>query len=356
MRTLMKFLPSLLAVAAAWAGAFGTRAQAAPRQEPQKPALELRLGYFANVTHATALVGVEAGHFARELGATASLKTFTFNAGPAAVEALLSGALDATYIGPNPAINAYVKSRGNAVRVIAGATSGGAFLVVDPAIASVEDLRGKKLASPQLGGTQDVALRAWLKKQGFRIELTGTSDVQVVPQENAQTLEQFRARNIAGAWVPEPWATRLVLEGGGKVLVDERELWPQGMFVTTHLMVRTEYLEQHPEVVRALLRGHLAAEADVLAHTAESQERVNGAIARITGKRIAPAVIEGAWKNLHFTSDPLADTLVESARAAESIGLVKLDGVNVRGIYDLRLLNELRAASGQPLLRTEVAK
>jgi NitT/TauT family transport system substrate-binding protein len=315
--------------------------------------VELRLGYFANVTHATAICGVEQGTFKAELGELATLKTFTFNAGPAAVEALLSGGLDATYIGPNPAINAYVKSKGKAVRVIAGATSGGAFLVVDSGVEKPEDLRGKKIASPQLGGTQDVALRAWLKGKGFKVELTGTSDVFVVPQENAQTLEQFRARNIAGGWVPEPWATRLVLEGGGKILVDERELWPQGQFVTTHLIVRTEFLEQHPDVVRALLRGHLAAEAALLAKPAEAQETVNAGIAKITGKRIGAEVIGGAWKNLQFTHDPLADTLVKSAKDAETIGLVQLEGVDVRGIYDLRLLNELLAGRGEPTIRTE---
>lgn len=352
----MNVFPLLLALATAAGLSFAPTADPVARFERRGEPVELRLGYFANVTHATALVGVESGHIASALGETARLKTFTFNAGPAAVEALLSGALDASYIGPNPAINAYVKSRGNAVRIIAGATSGGACLVVDSTIQSIEDLRGKRLASPQLGGTQDVALRAWLKQKGFRVELTGTNDVQVVPQENAQTLEQFRARNIAGAWVPEPWATRLVLEGGGKVLVDERELWPEGKFVTTHLLVRTEYLAEHPEVVRGLLRGHLTAEAALLAQPTESQETVNAAIARITGKRIAPEVISGAWKNLAFTSDPLSDTLVESARAAESIGLIKLDGIDVRGIYDLRLLNELLSQANRPPFRTEARK
>ncbi|MBL8976754.1 MAG: ABC transporter substrate-binding protein, partial [Myxococcales bacterium] len=185
----------------------------------------LRLGYFPNITHAAALVGVSDGIFARQLGAI-KLETFTFNAGPAAIEALLSGSLDASYVGPNPAINAFVKSRGEAVRIIAGATSGGAFLVVRPEISSAADLRGQAVASPQLGGTQDVALRSWLATQGLKTDTSGGGDVSVVPQENAQTLERFRDGKLAGAWVPEPWASRLVLEGGGKVLVDERDLWP----------------------------------------------------------------------------------------------------------------------------------
>ena len=301
---------------------------------------KLRLGYFANVTHATAIYGVEKGLFAKALEGRAQLETLTFNAGPSAIEALLSGALDATYIGPNPAINGFVKSRGEALRVVCGATSGGAFLVVVPEIESAEQLRGKRLATPQLGGTQDVALRAWLKSKGFKVELTGASDVQVVPQENAQTLEQFRERRIQGAWVPEPWATRLVLEGGGKVLVDERELWPEGRFVTTHLIVRSEYLREHPQVIRALIDGHLDAQEQILAQPAPAQEAVNVGIARITGKRIAPETIQRAWSGLTFTHDPLPATLVESARAAVQVGLLKLDGVDVLGIYDLAILNE----------------
>lgn len=317
---------------------------------PGAPPAKLRLGYFANVTHATAIQGVEKGIFKEALGERIELQTYTFNAGPSAIEALLSGALDATYIGPNPAVNAYVKSKGAAVRVVSGATSGGALFVVDQAIAKADDLRGKKLASPQLGGTQDVALRTWLRGHGFRVELTGQSDVQVVPQENAQTLEQFRSRAIAGAWVPEPWATRLVLEGQGKVLLDERDLWPEGRFVTTHLIVRTEYLERNPEVVKSLLRGHLRSEAALLADPAAAQETVNAGIAKITGKRIGPEVVQGAWRNIVFTHDPLAETLVKSARDAEQLGLVKLDGVDVRGIYDLRALNSVLAEEGRPLV------
>ncbi len=316
-----------------------------PAPHPQAPP-KLRLGYFANVTHASAIVGVESGAFAKALEGKATLETFTFNAGPSAIEALLSGALDASFIGPNPAINAFVKSRGAAIRVVSGAASGGAFLVVDPTVESIEQLRGKKLATPQLGGTQDVALRAWLRSKGFKVELTGVSDVTVVPQENAQTLEQFRARHISGAWVPEPWATRLVLEGGGKVLIDERDLWPEGRFVTTHLIVRTDFLEKHRALIRAILDAHLDTQGEMLRARERAQETVNSAIARITGKRIAPEVLSGAWSSLEFTHDPLASSLLKSARDAQDVGLVKLDGLDLLGIYDLRVLNEALGARG----------
>src|SRR5688572_88438 len=218
----------------------------------------LRLGYFPNITHAPALIGVNKGLFQQALGDT-KLEAKTFNAGPAAVEALFSGAIDATYIGPNPAINAHVQSRGEAIRIISGATSGGALLVVKPSIDSPADLKGKKVASPQRGGTQDVALRNWLKTNNLKADLQGGGDVSIVPQENAQTLETFRSGQIDGAWVPEPWATRLVQEGGGKVLVDERSLWPDGRFVTTHLIVRTKFLQEHPDAVRRLVEGQVQA-------------------------------------------------------------------------------------------------
>jgi NitT/TauT family transport system substrate-binding protein len=293
----------------------------------------LRLGYFPNITHATALVGVADGIFARQLGAT-RLETFTFNAGPAAIEALLSGSLDASYVGPNPAINAFVKSKGAGVKIVAGATSGGAFLVVRPEVSGAADLRGKQVASPQLGGTQDVALRTWLKGQGLATDLAGGGDVSVVPQENAQTLERFRGGELAGAWVPEPWASRLVVEGGGKVLVDERALWPGGQYTTTVLLVRSEYLQRHPDRALALLRGHVEATAWVQGNREAARGKVNAAIAAATGKEIGDEVLARAFASLTFTTDPQLATLERSARDAEALGLLELEGVSLADIYD----------------------
>lgn len=300
----------------------------------------MRLGYFPNITHAAALVGVDDGIFARNLGAT-KLETFTFNAGPAAIEALLSGSLDASYIGPNPAINGYVKSRGEAVRIIAGATSGGAFLVVQPDIAAAADLRGKQVASPQLGGTQDVALRSWLAAQGLVSDTAGGGDVSVVPQENAQTLERFREGKLAGAWVPEPWASRLVLEGGGKVLVDERDLWPGGQYTTTVLLVRRDFLEKHPDRAEALLRGHIEATRWLSEHPEDARTRVNAAIEKLTGKPIGKPIIDRAFPSLSFGTDPQMASLAKSAADAEQLGLLKLEGVDLAGLYDPSLLKKL---------------
>ena len=306
----------------------------------------LRLGYFLNITHATAIVGVESGIFARNLGANVKLTTATFNAGPAAVEALFSGALDASYMGPNPAINAYVRSRGEAVRIVSGATSGGAALIVRPEINAPADLRGKKVASPQLGNTQDVALRSWLQSQGLKSDAQGGGDVSVTPQENADTLVAFKSGQIAGAWVPEPWAARLVVEGGGKVLVDERDLWPGGRFPTTVLVVRTDYLQRHPDVVAGLLRGQVEANSFVNAQPAEAQRLLSGALERLTGQVLRRDVITAAWQHMTFTNDPLVGSLKQSASAAAALGFLKLDGADVAQITDLRQLNTALQASG----------
>lgn len=340
---------ALWTILAFWAGLFActTPDTPSPAASPAEP-VELRLGYFPNLTHATALVGVEKELFKGELGSGVTLETATFNAGPAAVEALLADALDASYIGPNPAVNAYVKSKGAAVRVIAGATSGGAFFVVRPEIHSAADLKGKTVASPQLGGTQDVALRAWLRSQGLSVPLTGAGDLTIAPQENAQTLETFRSGQIAGAWVPEPWATRLQIEGGGVVLVDERALWPEGRFVTTHLLVRTEYLSAHPDVVAGLIKGHLAAEDWIVAHPDEAASVANGALQKITGKPIKPEILTAAWSNLLFTHDPLASTLLKAAKDAADVGLLDLAGQDLRGLYALDPLNKALAEAGRP--------
>ena len=308
--------------------------------------VDLRLGYFPNVTHAAAVAGIEQGIYAEKLGGNINLKPATFNAGPAAIEALFAGALDATYIGPNPAINAFSKSNGEAIRIIAGATSGGAFLVTSPKIAKDADLEGRKIATPQLGNTQDVALRAWLLSKGYKTNPQGGGDVSIVPQENAQTLEQFKSGKIAGAWVPEPWATRLVQEAGGKVYLDERTLWPGGQFVTTHLIVRTAFLNEHPDVVEKLLQAHLAATEFVNREPAEAQMLTNAGIARITGKSLPEPVIAAAWNNLKFTFDPVASSLHKGAEDAKAVGLLD-PATKLDGIYELDMLNKLLVSSGQ---------
>ena len=317
-----------------------------PGLAPSQQHVDLRLGLYANLAHAPALVGLRQGIFAKALGPDVTLLRTTFGAGPDAVTALLSNSIDATYIGPNPAINAFAQSRGQAVRIVSGATSGGASLVVKPAVTSSADLKGKTLATPQLGNTQDVALRYWSSRNGLKTTLEGSGDVSIHPQENAQTLQTFRAGQIDGAWVPEPWATRLVLEGGGKVLVDERDLWPGGLFATTVLMVRTDFLRQHPAVVGRLIDGQIQSNAFINSQPADAQRIANTAINEITGKPLSDQVLAQAWGRLTFTDDPVASSLRESAQHASQVGL--LPSADLRGIFDLSLLNRALGAQGQP--------
>jgi NitT/TauT family transport system substrate-binding protein len=306
---------------------------------------ELRLGYFPNVTHAPAIVGVEEGTLADALGDT-ELTTRTFNSGTEVIEALLSGALDASYIGPSPAINGYGRSEGQALRIVSGATSGGASLVVRDEIDSPDDLAGKTLSTPSLGNTQDVALRAWLADEGFETTLEGGGEVTIQPQDNAAILETFISGQIDGAWVPEPWLTRLLAEGDGHVLVDERDLWPDGQFVTTHLIVSTQLLEDHPDVVRDLLAGHLDTLDQLEGDPDGSQQTVADAIETLTGVGLNPDVLAGAWDNLTFTPDPVADSLRKGAQDAAEAGIH--DPVDLDGIYELGLLNELLAERDEP--------
>src|SRR3954451_24617515 len=254
----------------------------------------IRLGYFPNITHAPALIGVNKGFFQDALGST-KLEAKTFNAGPAALEALLSGAIDATYIGPNPAINGWSQSKGTALKIIAGSTSAGAGLVVKPGINTAADLKGKKLATPQLGNTQDVALRAYLKQNGLNADAQGGGDVSILPQDNATALQAFAQGAIDGAWVPEPYFSRLQLESGGKVLVNEKDLWPGGQFVTTHLIVSQEFLKKYPGTVKKLLQGHLKSLDYIKNDNADAQKAANAQIEALSGKPLKDKILTASF-------------------------------------------------------------
>ncbi|MET0901837.1 MAG: ABC transporter substrate-binding protein [Acidimicrobiales bacterium] len=312
-------------------------------EAPSDP-VTVRLGYFPNVTHAPGIVGDLGGLFEESSGDNVTIETSTFNAGPEAVEALFAEALDITLIGPNPAINAFAQSDGTAVRIVSGSTSGGAFLVVREGIDSPEDLVGKSLATPQLGNTQDVALRAWLKDQGYETDDAGGGDVSIQPQANGDALAAFIAGDIDGAWVPEPFATRFIQEGGAHVLVDERDLWPDGRYVTTHLIVRTAFLEDHPDVVKGIIEG-LAAAIDLIeSDPEEAKSLTNQGIEAVTDKPLGTEVLDAAWENLAFTLDPIATSLSKSAQDAVDVGL--LEPVELDDIYDLTLLNEVLTDRG----------
>ncbi|WP_309107876.1 ABC transporter substrate-binding protein [Arthrobacter sp.] len=339
----------LIGAGAAVSSAMSTAQSAAPA--PASDAQELKLGYFGNITHAPALVGVSQGIIAKELGST-RLSTESFNAGPAAIEALNAGAIDATYIGPNPAINSFVKSQGESISIIAGAAAGGAQLVVREGINSPADLRGKTLASPQLGGTQDVALRSWLAKQGFKTNTDGSGDVAINPTENAQTLKLFQDGKLDGAWLPEPWASRLVLQAGAKVLVDEKDLWDKGEFSTTVLIVNKKFAAEHPQTVKSLLRGHAESVAWLKdAPEAEKASVLNAALKESAGAELEPDVLERSLQNIVFTVDPLAGTYKKLLQDGVEAGTTKQADLN--GMFDLTALNEV---TGENITAADLGK
>ncbi len=344
MRTITRRVLALGVGAAVLAGALAGIADAAP--PPSTPSGTLRLGYLANVTHAPALVGVQGGLFQAALGPRVTLKLSTFNAGPAEVEALLSSSVDAAYVGPNPAINAFIQSQG-AVRIVSGVASGGAFLVVRPGITSPKELKGKTLASPQLGNTQDVALRTYLARIGLKTDVSGGGDVSIRPEDNATTLQLFEQHAIDGAWLPEPYATRLVTEGGGKVLVDERTLWPKGQFATTELVVRTDYLKAHADIVRGLLEGQVDAVGLLRSDPTRAEQLVGQGIQAATGQSLKSSLVTASFRSITFTNDPLTASLRTQAKDAQALGLLG-KGVSLTGLVDLRILNQVLRAKTQP--------
>ncbi len=321
----------------------------APASKPAENRLTIRLGYFPNVTHAAALVGVARGTLAAALAPTATLEVKTFNAGPSLIEAIFAGEIDIGYIGPNPAINGYVKSKGQALRIVAGAASGGALFIVRPAanIKTSQDLSGKKFATPQLGNTQDVALRFYLQDNGLNTVDRGSA-VQIVPTSNADILTLFKQGDIDGAWAPEPWASRLILEANGKVLLDERDLWPGGKFVTTHVIVSAKFLDAQPDLVRAFLRAHVETVQFMRENLNEAKGMINSEIERITTRGLPEAVLDKSFETLEITYDPIASSLFTSAEHAFALGFLGETKPDLSGIYDLKLLNDVLAEQGLP--------
>ncbi len=306
----------------------------------------VKVGYFPNLTHATALVGDQQGIFQKELGGT-KFAASTFNAGPSEIEALNAGSIDIGFIGPSPAINGYVKSKGKNLRIIGGSASGGVKLVVNPdKIKTVADLKGRKIATPQVGNTQDVAFLNWISEQGWKVDAdSGKGDVSVVRTENKVTPDAYKSGAIDGAWAPEPTASKLVSEGA-KVLLDESTLWPDRKFVITNIIVSQKFLKAHPAVVEAVLRGSVKTNEWINANQAKAKASANDKLEQLTGKPLPPKVIDPAWPSIRFTDDPLAATLRAQAEHAVKAGLLKEP--DLTGIYDLQPLNKVLKAAGRP--------
>ncbi|MFG2638281.1 aliphatic sulfonate ABC transporter substrate-binding protein [Streptomyces sp. NPDC048362] len=304
----------------------------------------VKIGYFANLTHGTALVASQKGFFQKQLGATEA-KYATFNAGPSEIEALNSGSIDIGWIGPSPAINGYAKSDGKSLKIIGGSASGGVKLVVNPdKIKSLRDVEGKRIATPQLGNTQDVAFLNWAAEQGWKVDAqSGKGDVTVVRTDNKITPDAFKSGSVDGAWVPEPTASKLVAEGG-KVLLDESTLWPGKKFVITNIIVRQAFLKEHPKAVEAVLKASVEANKWINANPDEAKAAANKQLEADSGKALPAAVLDPAWKSIQFIDDPLASTLRTEADHAVKAGLLKKP--DLKGIYDLTLLNKVLKAQG----------
>ncbi|HYJ66597.1 MAG TPA: ABC transporter substrate-binding protein [Nocardioidaceae bacterium] len=306
---------------------------------------QLRLGYFPNLTHGTALVGIEKGYYEDQLSEDgASVQFAEFDSGSDTITALLNGDLAATYIGPVPALTAYSESEN--VTVIAGAASGGAALVVNDDIQSIDDLEGKTIATPGEFNTQDIAARAYLSEQGFEINPDGSGDVNITPQDNSVIVQAFRQGDIDGAWVPEPYAS-IMVNDGGNVLVDESELWPEGQFVTTHLLVNNDFLEENPDLVEDLLAAHVEANDYINGNPDEAKQLISDKLVELTGAELPDEVLESAWSHLTFTNDPIASSLEKDAADSYDVGALEepIDDVSV--LYDLAPLNKILEANGE---------
>ena len=319
------------------------------------PGSVIRVGYFPNITHAQALIGISAerNDFAKILGAQTKVDVKIFNAGPAEIEAMFAGELDLAYIGPNPAINGYVKSKGESVRAIAGAVSGGAVLVVraDANVKDAKDFAGRRVATPQLGNTQDVALRYYLLSNHLApIEKGG--NVTIVPAQNPDILTLFLKKEIDAAWVPEPWGARLVKEGNGKILLDERDLWqPDRQFMTAGVIVSPKFLRAHPDLVRRWLTAHVELTQWINANPGDAKRIANAEIKRLTGKALPADELDDAWSRLDVTYDPLSASLFTSADRAFALGFLGKEKPDLSGIYDLSLLNQVLAEKKLPAVK-----
>ena len=321
----------------------------------EKEKHKLRVGHFPNLTHAQGVIGhglsrAGQGWFEERLGPEVEIQWYVYNAGPTAMEAMLAGSIELTYVGPNPALNAYLRSEGDEIRIVAGAASGGAALVVQPdgRIRQDKDFEGRRIATPQLGNTQDVAARAFLKSKGLRITQTG-GDALVLPTANPDQLTLFQKGDLDAVWTVEPWVTRLELEAQGKIYLEEKALWPetQGRYVTTHLVSSVEFLEEEPELARRFVAAHVELTDWINAHPEEAKRLLNAEIEAETSKGIPPAVLERAWGRIEVTHDPVRASLVRSARDAHAAGFLDEDP-DLSRIYALETLNAVLARKGRP--------
>jgi NitT/TauT family transport system substrate-binding protein len=306
----------------------------------------LRLGFLENITHASALIAVKQGFFTKNLGPNVTLKLTPFSTGTEEATALLAGQLDAAYVGPNPAIKAWQTSDGKLIKVISGSASGGAQLIVKKGITKASQLKGQKLATPSLGNTQDVSLRYWLKQQGLTTSQTGGGDVPITPiTPNSDAVLAFTSGSIAGGWEPAPYDAEM-LAAGGHSLVNEATLWPKGQFVTTQLVATQKFIAANPSVINGLLKGQIEANSFIASNQSAAEAAANAELTTLSGKNLKPAILSASFKEVTFTNDPIASSLVSDASHAVTLGLLT-PVKNITSMYDLGPLNKLLSAAGQ---------
>ena len=341
-RVLTGIAIAALAVAAAGCGSSGPSSGGSS----STPQVTLRLGYLENITHATALVGIKDGLFTKYLGHGVTLQLHPFSTGTEEATALLAGQLDAAYVGPNPTISTWQKSQGTEIRVISGAASGGAELVVKKGITSAAQVKGQKLATPSLGNTQDVALRYWLKQHGLTTSSTGGGDVPITPiTPNSDAVLAFESGSIAGGWEPVPYDAEMLADGG-HVLVNEATLWPSGQFVTTELVATQSFISKYPTVISGLLKGQIQANSFINSDKSAAETAANAELATISGKSLKTSILSASFAQVTFTNNPVASSQIADAQHAVTLGLLKPVS-DLTGIYDLGPLNKLLAADGQ---------
>ena len=304
-----------------------------------KDNIHLRIAYFPNITHAPIIIGLAKGIFQKHLGNNVVLETKIFNAGPSEIEALFAGEVDIGYIGPGPAINGYIKSRGRALKIISGSTSGGASLIVKSYLSDLYKLKGLialkniKVASPQLGNTQDLSLRHFIK-------VNKLSDIKIIPITNADQITIFTKNEIDAAWAPEPWATRLVRESGGIRLIDERDLWKDKSFSTTNIIANTKIIQNRPDLVKKFITAHLEVIDWINTHPEEAQTLANTEVAKLTSGKLSGEVIKEAWQMLNFTPDPIILSVQTFAKWAIDEGFIEEKNSDLDNLFFLNILNE----------------
>jgi len=328
---------SAVAVAVAVAMiAFGTSAS------NSSPENTVRVAFFPNLGHSIAIVGTEKGIFAEKLGNQTVIETRLFDSGPQVIESIFANEIDLAYVGPGPAINGFIKSDGKALKILAGAASGGVSLVIHPnsKIESVADFPGKRIAAPQIGNTQDISLRNYLYQNNLKPAEKGGS-IYVINVVNPDIFTLFSKGELDAAWVPEPWATRLVQQLGGIRLFQEKDLWPDQKFSSAVLIVRSEFLEKHPDIVQKWVEAHVQTSDWINEHPAETKLIFNDFLKKKTGKTFPSEILNEAFSNLQITSDPIESSIRTFAERANSLGYLGREGYTLEGIFYAEPLNSI---------------